>query len=84
MDLNRLFIPCPQEALFLFLSDPPEEAECELRNYEVQRDHTPYPQAAILAYSYMATVAWVVQQRLATTFDSKQKIRLSVEECLYL
>jgi hypothetical protein len=72
VDLNRLFTPCPQEVLFLFLSDPPEEAECELRNYEVHRDHTPYPQAAILAYSYMATVAWFVQH-LPTQFDSKHK-----------
>lgn len=84
MDLNRLFTPCLQEVLFLFLSDPPEEAECELRNYEEHRDHTPYPQAAILAYSYVATVACVVQQRLPTTFDSKYKICLKIEACLYL
>lgn len=84
MDLNRLFTPCLQEVLFLFLSDPPEETECELRNYEVHRDHTPYPQAAILAYSYVATVGWVVQQRLPTTFDSKYKICLKLEACLYL
>jgi hypothetical protein len=62
VDFNRLFTPCPQEVLFLFLSDPPEEAECGLRNYEEHCNHTPYPQAAILEYSYMATVARVVQK----------------------
>ena len=84
MDLNRLFTPCLQEVLFLFLSDPPEEAECELRNYEVHRDHTPYPQAAILAYAYVATVVRVVRQRLPTTFDSKYKIFLKIVASLYL
>ena len=66
--------------LFLFLSDSPEEAECRLRNYEVQCDHTPHPQAAILAYSYMATVARVVQQNPATRLDSVHQICHSIEK----
>jgi hypothetical protein len=65
---------CLQEVLFIFLSDTPQEAECELRNYEVHCGHTPCPQTAILGYSYMATVAMVIRQSLRAAFDREHNL----------